>query len=321
MCPPLAARRALTWRGMLSTRVRTLPGQTAASAWRTELFSSAMVGGGHPCLGSRLTFDPKLTELGSCLDSRLASPWPQHPVVRKRLPCHVLYRWGIVLEEHKVTSKHPRRRWQHLIPQNLDIPMPVHGSIHHDQLTPPPMVDCTPYHDWRATISIIRLDAGINQPLPLPTAHPDPTVTVVLGEPGLITEDSVSIVWGPTLCAPRPLMAASPVLESEPRTFGCTPRSISGGQNPSPNGSNWHPPPKSVDHLHSQTRSRDEAVRSDHSEQLTVFPWCGEFHRTSTLPLIWSASLSVALQNFAYVSLRHPQHPGYFWNWIYDQKQ
>ena len=24
------------------------------------------------------------------------------------------------------------------VPQNLDVPMPVHGSIHHDQLTPPP---------------------------------------------------------------------------------------------------------------------------------------------------------------------------------------
>ena len=64
--------------------------------------------------------------------------------------------------------------------------------------------------------------------------------------------------------------------------------------------------------LHLQTRSRDEAVRSDHSEQLTVFPWCGHFHWTSTLPLMWSASLSVASQNFAYASLRHPQHPGYF---------
>ena len=30
--------------------------------------------------------------------------------------------------------------------------MPVHGSIHHDQLTPPPMVDCTPYHDWRISL-------------------------------------------------------------------------------------------------------------------------------------------------------------------------
>ena len=43
---PLAARRALTRRGMLSTRVRTLPGWTAAHAWRTALFSSATVEGG-----------------------------------------------------------------------------------------------------------------------------------------------------------------------------------------------------------------------------------------------------------------------------------
>ena len=37
---------------------------------------------------------------------------------------------GIVLDVHKVMSKHP--------PQDLDIPMLVHDSIHHDQLTPPP---------------------------------------------------------------------------------------------------------------------------------------------------------------------------------------
>ena len=99
---------------------------------------------------------------------------------------------------------------------------------------------------------------------------------------------------------PPPLTAASPVLQSEPRTSGWTTRSISGGQKSSPNGSNWHPPPKSADHLHSQTRSRDEAVRSDHSEQLMVFPWRGDFHRTSTLHLMWSVSLSVTSQNFAY---------------------
>ena len=105
---------------------------------------------------------------------------------------------------------------------------------------------------------------------------------------------------------PPPLTASSPVLQSEPSTSGWTPRPISGGQRPSPNGSNWHPPPKSADHLHSQTRSRDEGVRSDHSEQLTIFLWRGDFHRSSTLPLKWSASLSVALQDFAYASLRHP---------------
>ena len=122
--------------------------------------------------------------------------WPVHDlnILLVQNGCHVTCCMGrgIVLDVHKVTFKHPRRPWQHLIPQDLDVPTPVHDSIHHDQLTPPPMVDCTPYHDWRATIFIIRLDAGINQPLPLPTAHPDPTVTVVYGEPGLITEDTVS---------------------------------------------------------------------------------------------------------------------------------
>ena len=118
---------------------------------------------------------------------------------------------------------------------------------------------------------------------------------------------SVSIVWGPTLVPPPPLRAASPVLQSEPRTSGWTSRPISGGQKPSPNGLNWHPPPKSADHLHSQMRSRDEAVRSAHLEQLPVFLWRGDYHGTSMLPLMWFASLSVASQNVAYASLRHPQ--------------
>ena len=111
---------------------------------------------------------------------------------------------------------------------------------------------------------------------------------------------------------PPQLTAASPVLQNESMTSGWTPRPISGDQEPSPNGSNWHPPPKLADHLHSQTRSRYEAVSFDHSKQLTVFPWRGDFHRASTLPLIWSTNLSVAWENFAYASLRPPRHPGYF---------
>ena len=101
--------------------------------------------------------------------------WPVHDLSILLVPkgCRVtccMVRWTGI---HKVTSKHPRRPWQHLIPQDLDVPMftspmPVHDSIHYDQLTSPPMVDCTPYHDWRAMISIIRLNAGINQPLPAP---------------------------------------------------------------------------------------------------------------------------------------------------------
>ena len=84
---------------------------------------------------------------------------------------------------------------------------------------------------------------------------------------------SVSIVWVPHSVPPPPLTAASSVLLSEPRTSGWTPRPIPGGQKPSPNVSNWHPPPKSADHLHLQTRSQDETVHPNHSEQLTVFSW------------------------------------------------
>ena len=93
---------------------------------------------------------------------------------------------------------------------------------------------------------------------------------------------SVSIVCGLTLCASSPTRGGVALLQSEPRTSGWTPRPISAGQQPSPNGSKWHPPPKSADHLHKQTRSRDEAVCSDHSDQLTAFPWRGDFHPTSS---------------------------------------
>ena len=91
----------------------------------------------------------------------------------------------------------------------------------HDQLNIPPslpMVDCTPYQDWRATISFIRLDAGIN--------HLDPTVAV--GRTGTHQwRYSVSIVSKvPHSVPPPPLTASSPVLQSEPRTSGWTPRPI-----------------------------------------------------------------------------------------------
>ena len=165
---------------MQSTRVRTLPGRAAAHVWCTALYSSATVE-----VGVIHVLDPDWHLIPNMLNwVHVWTPsWPVRDLnilmVRKGCSAMCCIRWGIVLDVHTVTSKPSRRPWQHLIPQDLDVPMPVHGSIHHEQLTPPPMVNCTPYHDWRATISIIKLDAGINQPLLLPTAHPDPTVTVV----------------------------------------------------------------------------------------------------------------------------------------------
>ena len=157
----------------------------------------------------------------------------QNPVGPKRLPCQMLYWAG-----------HCLRRTQSYAQTPLSPKATIHSSgpgftDAGSWLHPPRPAHSSPYHDWRATISIIRLDAGINQPLPLPTAHPDPTVTVVYGEPGLITEDTVSPLSEVQLSVPPPpLRASSPVLRSEPSTFGWTPRPISGGQKPSPNGSN-----------------------------------------------------------------------------------
>ena len=55
--------------------------------------------GGHPCLGSRLTFDPKHAPLHSCL--HLGPSWPVHDLnillVQKMLPCQVLYGAGYCL--------------------------------------------------------------------------------------------------------------------------------------------------------------------------------------------------------------------------------
>ena len=52
---------------------------------------------------------------------------------------------GIVFDVHKVTSKHACRPWQHLIPQDLDVPMPVRvpstttsSLLPHDGLHPIP---------------------------------------------------------------------------------------------------------------------------------------------------------------------------------------
>ena len=59
--------------------------------------------------------------------------WPVHDLnillVQKGCRATCCMGRGIVLDVHQVTPKHP--------PQDLDVPMPVHGSIHHHQLTPP----------------------------------------------------------------------------------------------------------------------------------------------------------------------------------------
>ena len=243
--------------------------------------------------------------------------WPVHDLnillVQKGCRVTCCMGRGIVLGVHKVTSKHPHRPWQHLIPQDLDVPMPVHGSIQHNQLTPPPwwiaphtMTDGPrfPSLDW--------MQASISLSPCLRRTRTRPSMWYRENRDSSLKIQCLHCLRSHTLCLlphsrwHRLCSKVSlghlagrreqyPVARSRLRMVQYDIRL-----------------PKSADHLHSQTRSWDEAVCSDHSEQLTVFPWRGDFHRTSMLPLMWSASLSVASQNFAYAPLRHPQHPGYF---------
>ena len=326
---------------MLSTRVCTLPGRTAAHTWLTALLSSATVEGGSSM--SRIQTDiwshtcsiEFMSRLPAGQSMASTSCWSKKATVSRAV-------WGGALSwtYTKLRPNTPvaHRPWQHLIPHDLDVPMPVHAC-------PPVVVNWTPYHEKRTdgprfpslgwTQASISLSPCLRRTrtrpplwhrenrdssLKIQLLHCLTSHTLCLPPPHPYLPHNYSIVWGPTLCASPPptnththtLTAASPVLQSEPRTSGWTPRPISGGLKPSPNGSNWHPPPKSADHLHSQTKSQNEAVCSDHSEQMKVFPWRGDFRRASTLPLMWSASLSVASQNFANATLRHPQHPCYF---------
>ena len=115
-----------TTRHAACSRPGSVPFRIAAHALRRELVSCLVRlrwrGGGHPCLW----WTPS---------------WPVHDLnillVQKGCCAMCCMGRGIVLDVRKVTSKHPRRPRKHLIPQDPDVPKPVHGFIHHDQLTPP----------------------------------------------------------------------------------------------------------------------------------------------------------------------------------------
>ena len=55
-------------------------------------------------------------------------------------------------------------------------------------------------------------------------------------------------------------MAGSPVIQGQSETSGRTPRPIASSQKPIFNAPSWQTPPNSSDHLHTQTRSRDETI-------------------------------------------------------------
>ena len=95
------------------------------------------------------------------------------------------------------------------------------------------VVDCTPYHDWGAMVSVQWLDSCIYWSLPLPAVRTSMSITVKLREGRLITGDTVAPVPKvPPSVRSSPHMAASPVIHSQSGTPGGTPKLIASNQKP-----------------------------------------------------------------------------------------
>ena len=204
--------------------------------------------------------------------------WPVHDLHILLCPKSIRFTCcagrDIDLDTHKVSLKKARHQGKHTIAQKTDVALAIKGSI---QFTPVVMVDGTQYLDLGTTVTVRGLDARIYQSLPLPAAHISTTTTVKQREMRIITEDTAPPVpeVPPSVGSPTH-MAASPVIQSQSRKPGGKPRPITSRQKPVYNAPNWQPPPNKVDHLHAQTRSQDETIVPDHSDQLSAFSDSGQ---------------------------------------------
>ena len=95
------------------------------------------------------------------------------------------------------------------------------------------VVDCTPYHNWGAMVTVQWLDSCIDWSLPLPEVHRSMSITVKLREGRLIIGDTVPPVPKvPPSVRSSPHMAASPVIHSQSGTPGGTPKLMARSQKP-----------------------------------------------------------------------------------------
>ena len=116
--PLLTVIAAGTRRCKLSTSILTLPARPACYAWQTTSRNSARLEGVWSM--SRIQIDI----------------WSQ--------TCSIGFMSGLI-----VPPEEPSRPWWHVIPQNLHVVMPVHGSIQGDQVSPHALMDCTPHYGSR----------------------------------------------------------------------------------------------------------------------------------------------------------------------------
>ena len=210
---------------------------------------------------------------------------PPHHVVSEKLSCRT--------QSFVQNAHHPRK---YAIVEKPNVALVVEGSIQHHQFTPPTMVDGTPYFDWRATITMCGLDAHIYmyQFLPLLAAHTSTTITEKQCGVRFITRDKVTQCLGSQLLCVLLHIRRLPAMQSKSGALGRMLRPIASRQKPLYNARNWQSPPKSSDHVHAQTMSRDETIVPRHSDLLSVFPGCDQTPPTSTPPLMLLTNASAA---------------------------
>ena len=150
VCPPLAARRALTRRGMPSTRVCTLPARTAPYAWRTALFSSAMVEGGSSVSRIQTDIWSQSCSIGFMSGLRAGQSMTSTSCCSKRTAVsRAVWGWAFSWAYTKLRPNTPVAHGNICFPRNagswLHPPRPTHSSPH-GGLHPIPWVTDHDFH-------------------------------------------------------------------------------------------------------------------------------------------------------------------------------
>ena len=135
--------------------------------------------------------------------------------------------WGSVLYKHKFLTEHPSLPWQHVIPQNLDVVMPIHHPIQNNQVAPSAMIDWAPEHDWFPWFgwmqSLINLSDCLRCTQALPSLWYRENLNSSL--------KMQCLQWRKSQNAPlAPFTMTSPMHQSQSWTFDRTPELISSSQ-------------------------------------------------------------------------------------------
>ena len=164
---------------MLSTRVLTLLGRTAAHAWRIAHRNSCTVERGSSMSWVQTPIRSQTCSMGFISGlNELASPWPPHPLVAENQSCHMLCgEWHCPGHTQSFVEKRPSPRETYYCGEAW-CSEAVEGSIQHHPLLPPwwmaphIMTEAPPtlvYLQWVGFthLSVSPLACGAHEKIPL----------------------------------------------------------------------------------------------------------------------------------------------------------